>query len=163
MTKSTSPRAVRERQVKILEALSQRLSRGEELLPADLMARIAEELESRSAVEAVTKAWAEQGTALPNPWRGEAARASRRARGRDVREIQILASPEKALEALDDATWEEIAVEIDALAFDPSPRGALGLHGKKDDHVELRVGEWRLFYTVRANLITVVAVTHDPT
>jgi mRNA-degrading endonuclease RelE of RelBE toxin-antitoxin system len=152
---------VRARQTRVLQALATRMSRGDQLLPADVMSRVIEELELRVDEEAVTAAWAEQTGRQPNPWRGEAARASRRARGREVREISVLARLEKELEKLDAATREDIALEIDALAFDPLPRGAAGLFGRKDDHVQLRIGSRRLIYKVQPNSVVVVAVTSD--
>lgn len=152
---------VRVRQTRILQALATRMSRGEELLPADLMSRVAEELELRIDEEAVAAAWAEQGARPPRPWRGETARASRRARGRDVREMWMLERAERDLDKLDAATREEIALEIDALAFDPAPRGSSALHRRKDDHMQLRIGARRLLYKVQPHSIVVVAVTNE--
>jgi mRNA-degrading endonuclease RelE of RelBE toxin-antitoxin system len=151
---------VRVRQTLVLRTLASRLTGGDQLLPADLMVRVAEELELRIDEEAVARAWVEQGTQSPNVWRGEAARASRRSRGRDVREVSILERAAKDLEKLDTATREEMSIEIDALAFDPVPRGAAALHRRQDDHVYLRVGEWRLLYKVQLNSVVVVALTN---
>jgi mRNA-degrading endonuclease RelE of RelBE toxin-antitoxin system len=150
---------VRVRQTLVLRTLGTRLSQGDQLLPADLMGRIAEELELRIDEEAVSSAWSGQDARTPLPWRGEAARASRRSRGRDVREIWILERVVQDLEKLDIATREEMSIEIDALAFDPLPRGAAGLHGRKDDHVSLRVGNRRLLYKVQPHSVIVVAIT----
>ena len=151
---------VRVRQTLVLRALASRLTCGDHLLPADIMARIAEELELRIDEEAVSSAWAEQGNRSPNAWRGETARASRRSRGRDAREIRILERAVHDLEKLDAATREEMSVEIDALAFDPLPRGAAAMHRRKDDHVYLRIGEWRLLYKVQPHSVVVVALTN---
>ncbi len=150
---------VRVRQTLALQTLASRLTRGDQLLPADLMVRLNEELELRVDEEAITNAWAEQGSAKINPWRGETARASRRSRGRDVRQVSILERAIRDLEKLDATTKEEMGVEIDALAFDPLPRGASALHGRKDDHVYLHVGDRRLLYKVHPESIIVVAIT----
>lgn len=150
---------VRARQTRILQVLASRLTRGDQLLPADLIGRLSEELELRIDEDAIAAAWATQGNTSPHPWRGEAARASRRARGRDVREVWILEHAEKNLESLEPQAREEIGIEIDALAFDPLPRGAAALHGRKDDHVYLRVGDRRLLYKVLHSSVIVVAVT----
>jgi len=129
------------------------------MLPADVMGRLTEELELRVDEEAVARAWTEQASRSPSPWRGERARESRRSRGRDVRQIWILARAERDLEGFDAQTREDIALEIDALAFDPLPRGAAALHGRKDDHMGLHIGPRRLLYKVQPDVITVVAVT----
>lgn len=150
---------VRARQTLVLRTLASRLSRGDQLLPADVMGRVTAELELRIDEEAVSRAWANQGSRIPNSWRGETARASRRSRGRDVRQVWILEGAENDLEKLDAATREELGIEIDALAFDPIPRGAAALHGRKDDHVSLHVGNWRLIYKVQPESVVVVAVT----
>lgn len=143
----------------MLETLAERLSRGDGLLPADLMALLTEELELRVDVEAIAAAWAEQGDDDPDAWRGGSARVSRRSRGRDVRDVLILKRAAKDLEALDPREREDVALEIDALAFDPLPRGVLALHGRRDDHVELRIGPRRLLYRVHGMLVVVVAIT----
>ncbi|HRI63998.1 MAG TPA: hypothetical protein PK156_07160 [Polyangium sp.] len=150
---------VRVRQTLVLHALASRLSRGDQILPADIMSRLTEELELRIDEEAVTAAWGRQGDRSPNAWRGEAARATRRSRGRDARQVRILEHAQHELEQLDDATREDVSVEIDALAFDPLPRGAAALHGRKDDHVSLHVGHHRLIYKVQPESILVVAIT----
>lgn len=150
---------VRARQTIVLQALASRLKRGDQLVPADLMARVIDELEQRIDHEAVTKAWAEQGPRDPKAWRGESARMSRRSRGRDVRHLSILDHAENDLVKLDTLVREEVSVEIDALAFDPLPRGAEALHGFKDDHVSLHVGERRLIYRVQPESVVVVAIT----
>jgi mRNA-degrading endonuclease RelE of RelBE toxin-antitoxin system len=152
---------VRVRQLSVLQALATRMSRGDQLLPADLMARVTEELELRIDEEAVCAAWAEQGSRLPSPWRGEVARASRRARGRDVREVSTLDRAEKDIQKLDATSREEMALEIDALAFDPLPRGSAALHRRKDDHMQLRVGKRRLLYKVQPYSVVIVAITSD--
>lgn len=153
--------ATREKQIKLLSALAKRLADGDEVLPADLMVQLGDELTTRIAQEAITKAWNAQAGAPTLPWRGEAARTARRNRGRDVAEIQILSAALQTLEKLETTAREEIALEIDALAFDPSPRGATGLF-HKSDHIQLAVGNHHLLYTVQNNVITVVAITHEP-
>ncbi len=147
------------RQTRVLRSLATRLTRGDQLLPADLLGRLAEELERRIDEEAIFDAWAEQGDRCPHPWRGETARASRRSRGRDVGEVSILERAVRDLEKLDAALREEMSIEIDALAFDPLPRGAAAMHGLKDEHLYLHVGEWRLLYKVQPHSVIVVALT----
>ncbi len=150
---------MRKTQAEVLSALAARLSQGDVALPADLVARLAEELELRIDDEAITAAWAEQGAEEPTTWRGGAARVSRRARGRDVRDVELLTRAARDLEALEQTARDDVSCEIDALAFDPLPRGVLALHGRKDDHVQLRVGAWLLLYRVQGTLVVVVAVT----
>lgn len=150
---------VRARQTRILQVCAARLARGDQLLPADMVSRLGEELALRIDSEAIAQAWASQSGRSPNPWRGETARASRRSRGRDAREIWILERAQRDLEKLDTAAREEVSIEIDALAFDPLPRGAGALHGRQDDHVCLHLGERRLLYKVQTHSVVVVAVT----
>ncbi|MDI3291203.1 hypothetical protein [Polyangium sp. 15x6] len=150
---------VRAAQAEVLSALAERLSKGDAPLPAELVAKLAEELALRIDDEAITAAWAEQGNEEPVSWRGNAARASRRGRGRDVRDIELLARAVRDLEALGPAEREELSLEIDALAFDPVPRGVMALHGRKDGHLQNRMGARRLLYKVQGMLVTVVAIT----
>jgi len=150
---------VRVRQTRILQAFASRLAQGDQLLPADLVRRLGDELEERIDDEAISSAWTDQGERSPTGWRGETARASRRARGRETREVWILERAQKNLEALDDEKREEISVEVDVLAFDPLPRGSEALHGRKDDHMCLHIGEHRLLYKMQTNSIVVVALT----
>lgn len=150
---------VRVRQTLVLRTLATRLTAGDQILPADLMVRIAEELELRIDEEAVTEAWAEQGTQSPQSWRGETARANSRSQGQDVREVWILERALHDLEKLGATTREAVSVEIDGLAFDPLPRGAAAMHRRKDDHVYLHVEEWRLLYKVQPTSLVVVAIT----
>jgi mRNA-degrading endonuclease RelE of RelBE toxin-antitoxin system len=150
---------VRARQTRILQVFASRLAHGDPLLPADVMSHLAEELAERIDAEAIANAWPEQDGRSPRAWRGETARANRRARGRDVREVWILERAHSDLENLDASAREEISTEIDALAWDPVPRGAAALHGHQDDHVSLHVGERRLLYKVLPHAVMVVAIT----
>ncbi|MDC0741353.1 type II toxin-antitoxin system RelE family toxin [Polyangium mundeleinium] len=152
---------VRAAQAQVLSALAGRLSKGDALLPADFVAKLAEELALRIDDEAISAAWAEQGREEPVTWRGSAARSSRRGRGRDVRDIELFARAVRDLEALGPAEREEISLEIDALAFDPVPRGVMALHGRKDGHLQNRMGGRRLLYKVQGMLVTVVAITSE--
>lgn len=150
---------VRVAQAELLTALAGRLSKGDAPLPGDLMAKLAEELALRIDDEAITEAWAEYEREEPTPWRGSAARASRRGRGRDVRDIELLVRAVRDLEALGPAEREDVSLEIDALAFDPVPRGVTALHSRKDGHLQNRIGARRLLYKVQGTLVTVVAIT----
>ncbi|MDC3956778.1 hypothetical protein [Polyangium jinanense] len=159
MKEKRGDKDVRAAQAEVLAALARRLSKGDTPLPADLMAKITAELELRIDDEAISAAWAEQGNEEPTSWRGNAARASRRGRGRDVRDIELFARAARDLEALEAAEREEVSLEIDALAFDPVPRGVMALHGRKDGHLQNRMGMRRLLYKVQGMVVTVVAIT----
>ena len=72
---------------------------------------------------------------------------------------QILFTPRafRDLEALPDRDRERIARRIDGLAREPRPSGVRKLAGS-DDVYRLRVGDYRVLYTIEDRVVTVSIV-----
>jgi mRNA interferase RelE/StbE len=75
-------------------------------------------------------------------------------------EILILRSPEKEMEDLPKAIQSRISTRILSLENNPRPRNTKKLSQR--DEYRLRVGDYRILYTVNDsdNTVTVVAVNH---
>jgi len=71
--------------------------------------------------------------------------------------IQIAPSAERALAALDRPAQRRIASRIDALAENPRPAGVKKLQGEPNTW-RVRVGDYRVLYTVEDNRLLVVVV-----
>ena len=61
--------------------------------------------------------------------------------------IEIKRSAQRELDAIDNATFARIDRTILAPAEDPCPAGCKKLKGYKD-HWRVRIGDWRLVYTI---------------
>jgi len=144
--------------VRLLRGLLTRLERGESVLPSDLLAPLVEELEGRIDEEAIAEAWALEGrtparaTGGAKPPRPPVAR----------RQVVIFRRAHLDLAAL--AAEERGALEraIGELALAPVPRGAGGLHGRAEGHVQQHVGGRRLLYAIEDESVLVVAITSGP-
>ena len=79
----------------------------------------------------------------------------------DKYSLEITASAQKELDALDDPLFARIDRKILALADDPRPAGARKLRGSKDSW-RIRVGDWRVVYIVddAARLVRITRVAH---
>jgi len=64
-------------QASVLLEMARRLGRGDPPLPTDVIAAVVDELEGRVDGEAVTEAWALQGSEEGTPWESVRARALR--------------------------------------------------------------------------------------
>jgi mRNA interferase RelE/StbE len=75
--------------------------------------------------------------------------------------IEFTRPAAKALEKLPRAIQDRLAPKIDALAEDPRPHGVEKLAGK-DDQYRIRVGDYRVVYTIRDDrlIVTVVRVAN---
>jgi mRNA interferase RelE/StbE len=75
--------------------------------------------------------------------------------------LEIKASAQKELDALDDKIFARIDPKILALADNPRPAGCKKLKGYQDQwHV--RVGDWRIVYLIddAAKLVSVMRIAH---
>jgi len=79
----------------------------------------------------------------------------------DKYSLQIMASAQKELDALDDPLFARIDRKILALAEDPRPMRAKKLKGYKDSW-RIRIGDWRVVYIVddAAKLVSITRVAH---
>lgn len=77
-----------------------------------------------------------------------------------IYEIVIVRSAEKELRAIDPVARERIVARIEALAHDPHPAQSRRL--KASDAFRLRVGDYRVVYTIDDGklIVIVVAVGH---
>jgi mRNA interferase RelE/StbE len=75
--------------------------------------------------------------------------------------IQIAPSAVRQLRKLPASVQERIAGHIEELAIDPRPRGAIKLQGE-DDLYRIRVGDYRVIYTIRDDelIVLVLRVGH---
>ena len=72
---------------------------------------------------------------------------------------QVLFTPraEREFKSLPEAARRRIAPRIDALAEEPRPRGIKKLQGREGTY-RLRVGDYRVLYTIEDRVVTVVVV-----
>jgi mRNA interferase RelE/StbE len=79
----------------------------------------------------------------------------------DKYSLEIMASAQKELDALDDPLFARIDRKILALAEDPRPVGAKKLKGYKDSW-RIRIGDWRVVYIVddAAKLVSITRIAH---
>jgi mRNA interferase RelE/StbE len=75
-------------------------------------------------------------------------------------QIIVKRTAEKELDALPSSVRDRIAVRLLRLEEDPRPSGSLKLQGQ--DGYRLRVGDYRVLYSVddRTQLITIFAIGH---
>jgi mRNA-degrading endonuclease RelE of RelBE toxin-antitoxin system len=148
----------REEQARIFRDLAERLERGEPPMSADLIAPLVDELELRIDERAVDEAWTEEEEGSDS--RHEPAT---RSRGVPVqRAIALLKRAERDLMALDPSERAALSRGIQALATEPLPRTARALHGRAERHMQQRMGKYRLLYSVREEVILLVAITAGP-
>ena len=69
---------------------------------------------------------------------------------------------QKELEALPGVTLKRIDVKLQALAEDPRPSGSTKLQGKEGQGWRIRVGDYRILYTVddTAKAVQVYRIKH---
>jgi mRNA-degrading endonuclease RelE of RelBE toxin-antitoxin system len=150
--------ATRAAQVRILRELLTRLERGDSLLPTDLLAPLVEELEQRIDEEAIVEAWALEGRTPPRATDG----ARRAGSSVSRRPVFIFNRASRDLSALDAEERSALQRAIGELSMAPVPRGAGGLHGRAEGHVQHRVGGRRLLYHLQDDSVLVVAITSGP-
>jgi mRNA interferase RelE/StbE len=73
-------------------------------------------------------------------------------------EIRILNRAERELAAIPAKDRTRIGKRIDALADNPRPAGARPLKGEFVGHFRLRVGDYRVIYQIRDEVLIVVVV-----
>ncbi len=72
-----------------------------------------------------------------------------------IHEVQISRTAERQLARLERATRQRVATAMMGLAQDPRPRGCRKLQGYEDVY-RIRVGRYRLLYSVSDNTVVVV-------
>ncbi len=76
----------------------------------------------------------------------------------DAYTIRILKRAQKDLAALPQKDRRRVARKIDALANNPTPRGSVALKGELEGYRRVRVGTYRIIYTIEHGELVVVVV-----
>jgi mRNA interferase RelE/StbE len=71
--------------------------------------------------------------------------------------IAFTPAAQRHLAALDPPTRRRVAHRIEALGADPRPPGAEMLKGG-DGELRLRVGDWRVIYTVKDDVLLILVI-----
>jgi len=71
--------------------------------------------------------------------------------------IQITSAARKQFDKLDKRIQSRLQPKIDALAIEPRPHGVKKLEGK-DDLYRIRVGDFRIVYTIEDDKLIVLVV-----
>lgn len=78
---------------------------------------------------------------------------------RAPRDVTLLDRAIRDLRALPAVERQLLARQIDVLARDMAPRGAAALDGTRRDHLRLRVGRFRILYSIIDHELVIVAIT----
>lgn len=73
-------------------------------------------------------------------------------------EIEISESAEKSLEKIPKKDRLKIIEKIDALELDPMPLGSLKLKGSKEALYRIRLGDYRVVYSIKKEILVVLVV-----
>jgi mRNA interferase RelE/StbE len=71
--------------------------------------------------------------------------------------VGITASAQSELEKLDPPIQRRLRAAMTALAENPRPPGAIMLRGERE-HWRIRVGDWRIIYTIEDNRLLVIVL-----
>lgn len=72
--------------------------------------------------------------------------------------VEVSATAWKQLEAIDRVTQARIRERMEALAENPHPAGARKLQGHTDTHWRIRIGDYRVVYTVENARLRVLVI-----
>lgn len=75
--------------------------------------------------------------------------------------VEVQKSAQKILRRLPRDLLNRLASEIEGLAFEPRPAGCKKLAGFHD-HYRVRVGDWRIIYTIQDDVLIVLVVEIAP-
>ncbi len=76
-------------------------------------------------------------------------------------QVQVHRSAAKILDRLPKDLLRRIAAAIDGLTADPMPSGCKKLVGKYN-HYRVRVGDWRITYTIEDDVLVVTVIEIRP-
>lgn len=76
-------------------------------------------------------------------------------------QVQVQKAPEKVLRRLQKDLANRIASALDNLAIEPRPSGCRKLAGMHN-HYRVRVGDWRIIYTIEDNVLLIVVIEVGP-
>lgn len=73
-------------------------------------------------------------------------------------EVEISESAEKSLEKIPKKDRYKIIEKIDALEQDPTPAGSIKLKGYKEVLYRIRSGDYRVVYSIKQEVLTILVV-----
>ena len=73
-------------------------------------------------------------------------------------QIKILPTAQKELASLPKAIRTRIARKIDSLQTNPTPQGVKLFEGKRSEAYRLRVGDYRILYQIKKDIVTVLVI-----
>ena len=73
-------------------------------------------------------------------------------------QIKILPTAQKALASLPKAIRARIGKKIDSLQTNPTPQGVKLLKGKGREAYRVRVGDYRILYQIKKDILTVLVI-----
>ena len=76
----------------------------------------------------------------------------------DTYQIQILPIAQKELASLPKAIRVLIGKKIDSLQTNPTPQGVKLLKGKEREAYQVRVGDYRILYQIKKDILTVLVI-----
>lgn len=75
--------------------------------------------------------------------------------------VRIAKAPRKVLDRLPRDLLQRVAAVLDDLAINPRPAGCKKLAGQYA-HYRVRVGDWRIIYTIQDDVLTVTVIEIAP-
>ncbi len=73
-------------------------------------------------------------------------------------QIKILPTVQKELASLPKNTRIRIATKIDSLKTNPTPQGVKLVRGKGREAYRIRVGDYRILYQIKRDIVTVLVI-----
>ena len=74
-------------------------------------------------------------------------------------EVKLHKSASKSLKKLDSTTQRRIVKALVGLSTDPTPQGYKKLKGQNDDTYRIRVGDYRIIYTINNGEVLILVLT----
>lgn len=75
--------------------------------------------------------------------------------------VQVQKAPDRVLRRLPKDLLRRITTALDNLTIEPRPSGCKKLAGLHD-HYRIRVGDWRIIYTIQDEVLLVVVIEIAP-
>lgn len=75
--------------------------------------------------------------------------------------VLVQKTAQKVIDRMPRDLLQRVAAAIDSLAIDPRPAGCKKLVGKYD-HYRVRVGDWRITYTIQDDTLVITVVEVAP-
>jgi mRNA interferase RelE/StbE len=76
--------------------------------------------------------------------------------------VEIKRAVQKSIARLPRNVQERLSYAMRQLGENPRPRGCIQLKGQQDGFYRIRVGDWRIIYTIEDDILLVVVVQVGP-